>query len=91
MRPVDGGSFVVTEDAIVDFCAQRHVQIDSEIERLEELTLRHGIFTNELFKRLVEVSIPLDVCLVLSVSHRKKMQLRTQKVLQMLADINSFV
>ncbi|KAH7693107.1 hypothetical protein AAVH_39863, partial [Aphelenchoides avenae] len=58
--PVDGGSFYVTDDAVVDFCAQREVGIGNEGEALSirephgELILCHGSFTKDLFKRLVE-------------------------------------
>ncbi|KAH7695645.1 hypothetical protein AAVH_37294, partial [Aphelenchoides avenae] len=52
--PVDGDSFHVTDDALVEFCAQSDVQIDQEREQLEELELQDGSFTKDLFKRLVE-------------------------------------
>ncbi|KAH7695654.1 hypothetical protein AAVH_14524 [Aphelenchoides avenae] len=54
--PVDGASFFVTDDAIVEFCVHQDVHTDQEMERLEELTLHNGNFTKDLFKRLVEAS-----------------------------------
>ncbi|KAH7702551.1 hypothetical protein AAVH_30289 [Aphelenchoides avenae] len=55
-EPVDGGSFCVTDDAVVDFCIQENLQVHQEGEQLEELTLHYGSFTKDLFKRLVEAS-----------------------------------
>lgn len=60
--PVDGDSFCVSDDAIVEFCAQHDVQIDQEEKQLEALALCNGSFTKDLFKRLVEVSVH-QVCL----------------------------
>ncbi|KAH7714711.1 hypothetical protein AAVH_17910 [Aphelenchoides avenae] len=55
--PVDGGSFCVTDDAIVDFCAQADVQISQEgYAQFKELHLYNGRFTKDLFKRLIEAS-----------------------------------
>ncbi|KAH7673230.1 hypothetical protein AAVH_42290 [Aphelenchoides avenae] len=56
VSPVDGDSFYVTDDAVVEFCAQQDVQVLQEREQLEELTLCRGRFTKDLFKRLVEAS-----------------------------------
>lgn len=59
--PVDGDGFGVTDDAIVELCAQEDVQIDQERERLEELHVHSGSFTKRLFKRLVKVSVVRNV------------------------------
>lgn len=63
MWPVDGGSFHVTDDAIVNFCLEEDVQIDRQEEDAApkrrphaELHVDNGIFTKNLFKRLIEVS-----------------------------------
>ncbi|KAH7725618.1 hypothetical protein AAVH_06798 [Aphelenchoides avenae] len=62
VAPVDGGSFHMTDDAVVDFCAQQDVGIGNEGDTLsnwkpyEELILNHGSFTKDLFRRLVEAS-----------------------------------
>ncbi|KAH7701558.1 hypothetical protein AAVH_31307 [Aphelenchoides avenae] len=48
--PVDGGSFGVTDDAVVDFCVQPN---DCDAEG-RQLVLYNGSFTKDLFKRLVE-------------------------------------
>ncbi|KAH7704709.1 hypothetical protein AAVH_28094 [Aphelenchoides avenae] len=54
--PVDGDRFYVTDDAVVEFGVQQDAQLDQEGEELEKLTVRHGGFTKDLFKRLVEAS-----------------------------------
>ncbi|KAH7725616.1 hypothetical protein AAVH_06796 [Aphelenchoides avenae] len=60
--PVDGGSFHVTDDAVVDFCAQQDVangeagDHTSEWKPYAELIFYHGRFTKDLFRRLVEAS-----------------------------------
>ncbi|KAH7725295.1 hypothetical protein AAVH_07088 [Aphelenchoides avenae] len=59
--PVDGGSFYVTDDAIVDFCVHEDVPIGQErcgptLSPSGELVLYNGNFTKDLFKRLVEAS-----------------------------------
>ncbi|KAH7708166.1 hypothetical protein AAVH_24594 [Aphelenchoides avenae] len=60
VEPVGGGSFAVTDDAVVEFCLQPDVPSEegdaaSEIA-IDELTLQNGRFTQDLFKRLVEAS-----------------------------------
>ncbi|KAH7708156.1 hypothetical protein AAVH_24584 [Aphelenchoides avenae] len=55
--PMDGSRFCVTDDAIIDFCAQPDVQISQEgYAQFKELHLYNGSFTKNLFKRLVEAS-----------------------------------
>jgi hypothetical protein len=63
-QPVGGDRFALTDDAVVDFCVQQDVaQHDEEQDEDEQgaevpyaaLTVRHGRFTTNLFKRLVEV------------------------------------
>ncbi|KAH7720487.1 hypothetical protein AAVH_12020 [Aphelenchoides avenae] len=60
MVPVDGGSFPVTDDAIIDFCVQEDTPIGQEVGQARsldgELVVRNGTFTKDLFKRLVEAS-----------------------------------
>lgn len=59
-EPMGGGSFSVTDDAIVNFC----VQADEPVEQYDEddgnpyakLSVSNGTFSKDLFKRLVEVS-----------------------------------
>ncbi|KAH7710830.1 hypothetical protein AAVH_21884 [Aphelenchoides avenae] len=55
-KPVDGNSFCVTDDAIVNFFVQRDAQLDEERGQREELTVYRGSFTKDLFKRLVEAN-----------------------------------
>lgn len=60
--PVDGDGFCVTDDAVIEFCAQHDVSIGQEGDepeqpRRRDLELYHGRFTKDLFKRLIEVSI----------------------------------
>ncbi|KAH7714717.1 hypothetical protein AAVH_17916 [Aphelenchoides avenae] len=60
VEPMGGGSFAVTDDAVVEFCLQPDVPSEegdaaSEIG-IDELTLQNGRFTKDLFKRLVEAS-----------------------------------
>ncbi|KAH7723030.1 hypothetical protein AAVH_09503 [Aphelenchoides avenae] len=54
--PVDGGRFVVTDDAVADFCVQSDEHIAPERVLCGELVLHNGSFTKDLFKRLVEAS-----------------------------------
>lgn len=54
--PVDGGSFGVTDDAIIDFCVQPGGE-DGELRAFGgHLVLHNGSFTQNVFKRLVKVS-----------------------------------
>ncbi|KAH7720482.1 hypothetical protein AAVH_12015 [Aphelenchoides avenae] len=56
MVPVDGGSFPVTDDAIIDFCVQEDAPIGQARRPDGELVVCNGTFTKDLFKRLVEAS-----------------------------------
>lgn len=64
--PVDGVSFRVTDDIIVDFCVQEDVPTveaagaASKQRLYGELIVCNGRFTKHLFKRLVEVSTRCD-------------------------------
>ncbi|KAH7710431.1 hypothetical protein AAVH_22281 [Aphelenchoides avenae] len=61
--PVDGGSFAVTDDAIVAFCVQPDVPTSQEGDAVQkgrlhgELVVSNGSCTKDLFKRLVELRI----------------------------------
>ncbi|KAH7714713.1 hypothetical protein AAVH_17912 [Aphelenchoides avenae] len=53
--PLDGGTFRVTDDAVIDFCMQEDVQVGQEGEEaFGEFVPPNGNFTKDLFKRLVE-------------------------------------
>lgn len=57
--PVDGDSFCVTDDALVDFCLQDDVPVGQGGDAARmclELEVNNGSFTKNLFKRLVDVS-----------------------------------
>ncbi|KAH7723031.1 hypothetical protein AAVH_09504 [Aphelenchoides avenae] len=57
LMPVDGGNFPLTDDALVDFCMQEDIPIDQGAVESERLfVVANGIFTKDLFKRLVEAS-----------------------------------
>ncbi|KAH7696305.1 hypothetical protein AAVH_36625 [Aphelenchoides avenae] len=57
--PVDGDSFCVTDDALVDFCLQDDVPVGQGGDAARmclELEVNNGSFTKNLFKRLVDAN-----------------------------------